>query len=501
MNKKRKLFFATLSLFLFLIASGISLYHYQINVQAKESQEEIKEALTTTRNKIERLYSDDKTHLLNSSITKEKIIEAEQSLQTLSDLDLSDTQKKERYNFSNKIKTAKKMLSIQSSIHKKFKDEKIASNDIDFSQEEKELVDLIKTQPVFVKKMTEIIEQGKTQLAIKKELMLFFKDFNNLKVKETISRTQYHSFKEKIDSLPSENFKESLTEQLVAIQKSINEKEIKEQQEKEREREKQRAAIQKEQKETDKQLKSEAKKELNKEIIVSTDSSTSTSLPSSTPKETNQSQTNSESSSQSNPVVPPQQDGIEGLISRSSTSTRTDQIIGVVANGSSSTVYLFEKSGEQWQTVLSVPGRVGYNGVGGSYEGSGRTPKGAYSLGFSFGTGPNPGTNLAYKQITDHSYWISNPDDSQYNTWQERASSSSLDEHMSDYQTQYKYGITLNYANGVNGGSAFFVHVNGNGATAGCISVSESNMLYLMQRIREGAYIINVNNESELANY
>ncbi|WP_414839821.1 hypothetical protein [Carnobacterium sp. TMP28] len=53
----------------------------------------------------------------------------------------------------------------------------------------------------------------------------------------------------------------------------------------------------------------------------------------------------------------------------------------------------------------------------------------------------------------------------------------------------------------MNGGSAFFVHVNGTGATAGCISVSESNMLYLMQNIRNGAHIINVNHESELANY
>jgi len=41
----------------------------------------------------------------------------------------------------------------------------------------------------------------------------------------------------------------------------------------------------------------------------------------------------------------------------------------------------------------------------------------------------------------------------------------------------------------------------GNGATAGCISVSESNMLYLMQHIRNGAYIINVTSESELAHY
>ncbi|WP_051912527.1 L,D-transpeptidase family protein [Carnobacterium funditum] len=494
MNRKKKRSFVLIILILFTFGGGISFYQHTINVQAKEDQKEVENALTLAKKTTNLLYLTDKTELLSDSITQEKIQEAEHSLKILSALTLNETQQKYLNNLSQQVNDATQMFTIQSSIHKKFKDEKIISHDVEFSKEDKDLMLLKKRKPLFVKKISEIIEQSKRQLAIKQELSHFFKDYDKLEAKETIARSDFNSFKEKVDSLPSETFKSSLTEALVAVQKAIEKRAVKEREVKEEE-----AKIEKEREEAEKEheIEAEKTKETDKDKVAFNDSSVSTSVS----KETTQSQTSSKSIASSKQVVPAQQTGIEGLIARSLTSQYTDQIIGVVANGSSSTVYVFEKNGAQWQTILSVPGRVGYNGVGSSYEGSGRTPKGAYSLGFAFGTGPNPGTILTYKQITGNSYWISNPDDSQYNTWQERSSSSSLDEHMNDYQTQYKYGITLNYNNGVNGGSAFFVHVNGNGATAGCISVSESNMLYLMQHIRNGAYIINVTSESELAHY
>ncbi|SEK89341.1 L,D-peptidoglycan transpeptidase YkuD, ErfK/YbiS/YcfS/YnhG family [Carnobacterium iners] len=483
MRRKKKQLSIAIVLIVFIILGGINLYRYNINVKAKEIQKEINTALILVKKKTKLLYLNEKEDLLSESITKEKIKGAETSLKIVSALQLSETQQKSVDKQSIKIATAKQLFSIQSSIHKKFKNEKITSDDIEFSKEEKELVFFKITHPLFFKEFNEIIEQSKLQLVVKQALLLFFEDYDKLTIKETISRSEYDRFKEKLESLSSESFKTSLINACAAIEQELDRKETKEKEEREKER-----------KETELKQINETKKEEIKEV---------TSISESTPtsKETTQDKTDSQPNTPASQIIPPQQVGIEGTIARSSTSNYTNQIIGVVANGSSSTVYLFEKNGEQWQTVLSMPGRVGYNGVGSSYEGSGRTPKGAYLLGFAFGTGPNPGTNLAYRQITGNSYWISNPDDSQYNTWQERVSSSSLDEHMSDYQTQYKYGITLNYNNGVNGGSAFFVHVNGNGATAGCISVSESNMLYLMQHIRNGAHIINVNNESELANY
>ncbi|MCA9766745.1 MAG: L,D-transpeptidase family protein [Carnobacterium sp.] len=486
MNIKNKIKSISMVLIVFFILGGINLYRYNINVKAEETKKEINAALTLVKKKANSLYSDENDDLLSETITKEKLKEAETSLKIAFALKLNDVQQKSLDTQSKKIAAAKQLFFIQSSIHNKFKDEKISSDDVEFSKEEKELAFFKNTHPLFFKEYNGIIEKSKEQLAVKQTLLLFFEDYTNLSVKETISRSEYDHFIEKLTLLSSEPFKASLTIACTAIEKELNKKEAKEKEEKEKER-----------KETELKQISETKSKETKEETSKSEATPSTPIT----NESAQEKAPSQSSPAEKQLVPPQQTGIAGILARSSTSNYTNQIVGVVANGSSSTVYLFEKSGEQWQTILSMPGRVGYNGVGSSYEGSGRTPKGAYSLGFAFGTGPNPGTNLAYRQITGNSYWISNPDDSQYNTWQERTSSSRLDEHLSDYQTQYKYGITLNYNNGVNGGSAFFIHVDGNGATAGCISVSESNMLYLMQHIRNGAYIINVNHESELANY
>jgi L,D-peptidoglycan transpeptidase YkuD (ErfK/YbiS/YcfS/YnhG family) len=186
---------------------------------------------------------------------------------------------------------------------------------------------------------------------------------------------------------------------------------------------------------------------------------------------------------------------------RSKTAKKTNQIIATVANKSNARVYLFEQSGGVWVQVLSVAGRVGYNGVGTAHEGSGRTPRGSYPLTLAFGIGANPGAKLSYRRITNKSYYISNPKDKQYNTWQERSKSSKLDEHMADYPTQYKYGLVIGYNHGVGGGSAFFVHCNGKGSTAGCVSVPTSTMLTLIRRIHKGAQIINVTGNAQLRSY
>ncbi|MHC5253136.1 LysM peptidoglycan-binding domain-containing protein [Listeria kieliensis] len=180
---------------------------------------------------------------------------------------------------------------------------------------------------------------------------------------------------------------------------------------------------------------------------------------------------------------------------------RTDQIVTVVASGSSAQVKLWQKANGTWKQSLSTAGHVGSQGVGTGSEYASRTPRGAYGLSFAFGT-HNPGTKLPFRTITKNSYWISNVNDPQYNTWQERSNgSSSKDEHLADYPTQYEYAMALAYNNGVGGGSAIFLHVDNGRPTAGCISVPRSSMQQLMRTIHSGAYIVNVNSENELLNY
>lgn len=198
--------------------------------------------------------------------------------------------------------------------------------------------------------------------------------------------------------------------------------------------------------------------------------------------------------------------GILANIAASPTAKKTNQIVGVVANGSYATVYLFEKVNNTWKIITQTNNaRVGQNGVAPTSEGQRKTPVGSYPLGFSFGMNNNPGTKLAYRKITNNSYWISNINDPQYNTWQERSSSSSADEHLASYPVQYKYAITIGYnsSNAKGVGSAFFLHCNSTsgGYTAGCVSVPEATMLYFMHNISNNAYITIGTSAAALQNY
>lgn len=181
-------------------------------------------------------------------------------------------------------------------------------------------------------------------------------------------------------------------------------------------------------------------------------------------------------------------------------SKLTKQIVLVIAEGSSCVVCLCEKQNNLWIETLKCNGFVGDNGVGVAKEGSRTTPKGAYPLSFAFGF-QNPGAKLPFRYITDNSYWISNVEDPSYNTWQERKFSSKYDEKLSLYTTQYKYAIVIDYNKGIGEGSAFFLHCSNGKPTAGCVSVSEENMVKLVRRISLGAYILNVVDKSEILKY
>jgi L,D-peptidoglycan transpeptidase YkuD (ErfK/YbiS/YcfS/YnhG family) len=74
-----------------------------------------------------------------------------------------------------------------------------------------------------------------------------------------------------------------------------------------------------------------------------------------------------------------------------------------------------------------------------------------------------------------------------YNRWVEPLPSdcrSSQSEHLISYTTQYVYGLVIgfNYDRPVRGrGAGIFLHVNGQGATAGCVSVPEDAMQQILR--------------------
>jgi L,D-peptidoglycan transpeptidase YkuD (ErfK/YbiS/YcfS/YnhG family) len=145
------------------------------------------------------------------------------------------------------------------------------------------------------------------------------------------------------------------------------------------------------------------------------------------------------------------------------------------------TLVWWQKTGAAWRVAGTAPARFGARGlaVGATRkQGTNTTPTGLYGLPFAFGNATAPaGTTLPYRPVASTSWWCEDTASTAYNRWVSplpkdcRASES---EHLADYPVQYAHAVVIdfNYAKPVKGrGAGIFLHVNGSGATAGCVSV------------------------------
>lgn len=153
--------------------------------------------------------------------------------------------------------------------------------------------------------------------------------------------------------------------------------------------------------------------------------------------------------------------------------------------------------------------RIGYNGFKLDAErrqNSGTTPAGNYLIRKTFGVSANPGTTMPYRDFDATDYWVYDPRDPKtYNILEPYRTSDSdwrtmEAERLADYRKQYEYAAIIGYnlptgvywsgtrreyrtrtpANTAKGGG-IFLHVNGSGATAGCVSLYESSMLKVLR--------------------
>ncbi|MER5611388.1 L,D-transpeptidase family protein [Streptomyces sp. NPDC002215] len=139
-----------------------------------------------------------------------------------------------------------------------------------------------------------------------------------------------------------------------------------------------------------------------------------------------------------------------------------------------------------WVKGGSTSARFGAEGLaeGASRkQGTNTTPTGLYDLPYAFGIKPAPaGTVHPYRRVDDRSWWCQDNAARDYNRWVEplpadcRAGEA---EHLIAYPTQYARALVIgfNYERPVRGrGAGIFLHVNGRGATAGCVSVPAAAM-------------------------
>jgi L,D-peptidoglycan transpeptidase YkuD (ErfK/YbiS/YcfS/YnhG family) len=155
--------------------------------------------------------------------------------------------------------------------------------------------------------------------------------------------------------------------------------------------------------------------------------------------------------------------------------------------------------------------RLGYAGTvraADRRQNTGTTPAGTFRLLSGFGSRRDPGTRLSsYIQFDNNDWWPIDPrDPATYNVYQHSRSDEARwrrteAERLANWGTgQYRYGVVIDYnlptgvrwssAKGeyvagepadTRKGGAIFLHVNGRGATAGCVSV---NLLRMRRVLR-----------------
>ncbi|WP_372345848.1 L,D-transpeptidase [Streptomyces sp. KL116D] len=178
------------------------------------------------------------------------------------------------------------------------------------------------------------------------------------------------------------------------------------------------------------------------------------------------------------------------------------QVITVKASGSYATVTAWAKGASGWKSVLSTTaGRVGSNGV---VDGSTRrqntytTPSGTYTLTEGFGVEAG-GTAMPYTRVNSTHWWVEDPESKYYNSMHTATGADFPlietgdrgSEHLINYPTQYAKALVIDFNRWPatpGRGAGIFLHVNGSGATAGCVSVPRATMDRIMGWVQPGAH-------------
>lgn len=193
-------------------------------------------------------------------------------------------------------------------------------------------------------------------------------------------------------------------------------------------------------------------------------------------------------------------------------------VTGASTASSYATMRTYQKGsdGLWWQAFAPMRARSGYAGwVWGArrVQNSGTSPIGTYRLTTAFGLASNPGTRLRYLHADQDDYMAGDPRDPRtYNVWQTSASSartwrtgSATGERVGAYPVQYRYGLIIDYnrplpstvtwsgthreyvtSRPVNThlGYSIYLHINGRGATAGCVSLAQADQLRVLRWLK-----------------
>jgi L,D-peptidoglycan transpeptidase YkuD (ErfK/YbiS/YcfS/YnhG family) len=176
------------------------------------------------------------------------------------------------------------------------------------------------------------------------------------------------------------------------------------------------------------------------------------------------------------------------------------QLVTVQAplHATTATLSAWVRSGSCWRRVAGPwHARLGRSGLSArKREGDGATPTGTYRFGTTvYGIASNPGIRFRYHRLTCGDWWDEDPTSPTYNTFRHVACGTAPafgdgSEALWRISPQYRYFAVIDYnASPVvaGRGSAIFLHV-AVGATAGCVSLPERQLVQLLRWFRPAAH-------------
>ncbi|WP_260609852.1 L,D-transpeptidase [Streptomyces sp. WAC06614] len=165
--------------------------------------------------------------------------------------------------------------------------------------------------------------------------------------------------------------------------------------------------------------------------------------------------------------------------------------VAPAAGSTTGTLVWWDRRAGRWYEEGRTEARFGANGLTDGAtrrQGTSTTPTGLFALPYAFGIRPAPaGTEYAYRPVTPDSWWCQDNASAAYNRWSEPLPADCAPgeaEHLVTYASQYAHALVIgfNYDRPVRGrGAGIFLHVNGKGATAGCVSVPERAMRAILR--------------------
>lgn len=189
-------------------------------------------------------------------------------------------------------------------------------------------------------------------------------------------------------------------------------------------------------------------------------------------------------------------DGVEVRLRADTTQVVT---VNHTAGHRARVTWWVQRHGRWRQRLQTADGRIGYGGLVPGRErrqGTGTTPIGTYSLPSAFGMHrADPAWELPYRKMRRGDYWVQDNASRFYNRyrnksqggfrWRLPVGAPNGSERLLDYRRQYEWSIVTGFNQDQvrRRGAGIFLHVNGSGATAGCVSAPRWLIRALMQRL------------------